>query len=91
MRYVYLTIITNDIETIKAYGTLLRAKAALHKRMETLLNDDDMMPEEEKASHRIEFEKTLTYAIPYVPNTDAITSNENGYIEYGEILTEEIL
>lgn len=92
MRYVYLVVITNDIQSITAYGTLARAKAALHKRMEMLLNDNDTISEKEKAGHRINFEKNLSYAIPYIPNYDTIsTDNECGYMEDGEIIIEEVL
>ena len=92
MRWVYLVVITNDTENFKAYGTLGRAKVALHKSMEALLNDNDTISEEEKTGRRINFEKNLSYAIPYIPNYDPIaTSDECDYIEYGEILIEEIL
>lgn len=67
MRYVYLVVITNDIQSITAYGTLARAKAALHKRMEMLLNDNDTISEKEKAGHRINFEKACPMPSPTFP------------------------
>ena len=91
MKQVYLVIITNDTENISVYGALSRAKAALRERMETLLDENEAISDDEKASHKAVFEKTLSYGIPYVPNYDVIESVANGYIEYGEIRTETLL
>ena len=88
MRHVYLKIFVGDIEEITVYGTRKRAKDALRKDMEKILNDEQLaFSEEEKQNHRKVFNKTSSFALPYLPGYD---NNDNDYIQYGEIRIETV-
>ena len=92
MRKAYLVIITGDTETISVFGTLKKAKSALRKEMERLLNDPTLdFSDEDKKEHRDVFKKTGTYAIRYIPCYGTGDSLDMDYIEYGEIRVENIL
>ena len=88
MRRVYLKILTDDQEHITAYGTFRRAKDALREDMEQLLNNEQLaFSEEEKRKYRDIFKRTSSYSIPYVPRYN----DDCDYVQYGEIIAEEIL